>query len=308
MTDSFKDNPGEKLGSLVEAKVGKGRWIYLGLGLWRQLPAGTDGAYQLLENLISLPKAPAEGVSAKKDRCSRKRGAVMGGFRESLAGFGEEDIRREGRGEISIIPLRDRRGSVRVCGKVDHRSLALPALCRGSSQICPTWVGSKTRPVTVAPPSGAKGSAKKTMIGGGGFLIPLRNRRGSVSARLSACFILTMSPRKKDDRWMIGAVERIRKPLCHRRGSVRSLWETGPPGRWRSRLCVGYRVESSISPMYSHRAASEATDGHLATLTSGTKRTFERSGRFKNATRGFVGAGTRCGLGESGFYSDDVVD
>jgi hypothetical protein len=58
MTDSFPDNPGEKLGSFVEARVGKGRWIYLGLGLWRQLPAGTDGAYQLLANLISLPKAP----------------------------------------------------------------------------------------------------------------------------------------------------------------------------------------------------------------------------------------------------------
>jgi hypothetical protein len=60
MTDSFKDNPGEKLGSLVEGKIGKGRWIYVGLGLWRQLPAGADGAYQLLANLISLPKAPAE--------------------------------------------------------------------------------------------------------------------------------------------------------------------------------------------------------------------------------------------------------
>jgi LmbE family N-acetylglucosaminyl deacetylase len=57
MTDSFKDNPGEKLGSFVEAKYGKGRWIYLGLGLWRQLPAGTDGAYQLMENLIALSKA-----------------------------------------------------------------------------------------------------------------------------------------------------------------------------------------------------------------------------------------------------------
>ncbi|HXE63603.1 MAG TPA: NEW3 domain-containing protein, partial [Bryobacteraceae bacterium] len=53
MTDPFKDNPGEKLGSFVEAKYGKGRWFYLGLGLWRQLPAGTDGAYQLLANLIS---------------------------------------------------------------------------------------------------------------------------------------------------------------------------------------------------------------------------------------------------------------
>jgi hypothetical protein len=59
MVDSFKDNPGEKLGSFVEARIGKGRWMYLGLGLWRQLPAGTDGAYQLLANLISLPKAPA---------------------------------------------------------------------------------------------------------------------------------------------------------------------------------------------------------------------------------------------------------
>ena len=58
MTDSFPDNPGEKLGSLVEGKTGKGRWIYLGLGLWRQLPAGTDGAYQLLANLIALSKAP----------------------------------------------------------------------------------------------------------------------------------------------------------------------------------------------------------------------------------------------------------
>ncbi len=54
MVDSFPDNPGVKLGSLVEASTGKGHWIYLGLGLWRQLPAGTDGAYQLLANLISV--------------------------------------------------------------------------------------------------------------------------------------------------------------------------------------------------------------------------------------------------------------
>ena len=67
MTDSFQDNPGEKLGSLVEAKFGKGRWFYLGLGLWRQLPAGTDGAYQILANLISpvRPAAPAKPAAAK---------------------------------------------------------------------------------------------------------------------------------------------------------------------------------------------------------------------------------------------------
>jgi hypothetical protein len=58
MTDPFKDNPGEKLGALVEGRYGKGRWLYVGLGLWRQLPAGTDGAYQLLANLLALPKEP----------------------------------------------------------------------------------------------------------------------------------------------------------------------------------------------------------------------------------------------------------
>jgi LmbE family N-acetylglucosaminyl deacetylase len=62
MVDSFPDNPGVKLGSLVEATLGKGHWIYLGLGLWRQLPAGTDGAYQLLANLVSVGQA---GVSRK---------------------------------------------------------------------------------------------------------------------------------------------------------------------------------------------------------------------------------------------------
>ena len=36
---------------------GKGRWVYVGLGLWRQLPAGTDGAYKLMANLVSLGKA-----------------------------------------------------------------------------------------------------------------------------------------------------------------------------------------------------------------------------------------------------------
>jgi hypothetical protein len=57
MTDPFKDNPGEKLGALVEGRLGKGRWLYVGLGLWRQLPAGTDGAYQLMANLLALGKA-----------------------------------------------------------------------------------------------------------------------------------------------------------------------------------------------------------------------------------------------------------
>jgi LmbE family N-acetylglucosaminyl deacetylase len=55
-TDPFPLNAGAKTGALVEARYGTGRWIYLGLGLWRQLPAGTEGAYKLLANLLSLGK------------------------------------------------------------------------------------------------------------------------------------------------------------------------------------------------------------------------------------------------------------
>ena len=54
LRDTFPSNPGVKRGALVEARHGEGRWLYVGLGLWRQLPAGTPGAYQLLANLLSL--------------------------------------------------------------------------------------------------------------------------------------------------------------------------------------------------------------------------------------------------------------
>ena len=65
LEDHFTYNRGVKRGALVEAPYGKGRWVYVGLGLWRQLPAGTDGAYQLLANLISLGRAPRPAPSSK---------------------------------------------------------------------------------------------------------------------------------------------------------------------------------------------------------------------------------------------------
>ncbi len=48
---------GEKVsnGSLITAKYGKGNITYLSLVLFRQLPAGVTGAYQLLANLLALP-------------------------------------------------------------------------------------------------------------------------------------------------------------------------------------------------------------------------------------------------------------
>jgi LmbE family N-acetylglucosaminyl deacetylase len=51
-TDPWPFNPGEKKGMLTVAQLGKGTWTYVGLGLWRQLPAGTPGAYRILANLI----------------------------------------------------------------------------------------------------------------------------------------------------------------------------------------------------------------------------------------------------------------
>jgi len=66
LEDPFPFNKGPKRGALVEAQVGKGRWTYVGLGLWRQLPAGTEGAYQLLANLLSAGKAPRVAAPARK--------------------------------------------------------------------------------------------------------------------------------------------------------------------------------------------------------------------------------------------------
>ena len=43
-------------GSLITCAYGKGNFSYVGLALFRQLPAGVSGAYKLLANLIALPK------------------------------------------------------------------------------------------------------------------------------------------------------------------------------------------------------------------------------------------------------------
>lgn len=54
---SMKD-PGEKeqKGSLIVAPFGKGNFVYTGLALFRQLPAGVPGAYRLMANILGLPK------------------------------------------------------------------------------------------------------------------------------------------------------------------------------------------------------------------------------------------------------------
>jgi hypothetical protein len=55
-SDPFPANPGEQKGLLVEAPVGRGTWTYVGLVLFRQVAAGTPGAYRLLANLAGRPR------------------------------------------------------------------------------------------------------------------------------------------------------------------------------------------------------------------------------------------------------------
>ncbi len=60
-TDSFPYNPGEKRGLLVDATVGAGTWTYVGLVLFREVPAGVPGGWRLLANLVSRPRPAARG-------------------------------------------------------------------------------------------------------------------------------------------------------------------------------------------------------------------------------------------------------
>lgn len=53
--EPWPGNKGPKRGSLVTAPVGRGSWTYVGLALFRQLPAGVPGGYRLLMNLLAQP-------------------------------------------------------------------------------------------------------------------------------------------------------------------------------------------------------------------------------------------------------------
>ncbi len=52
------NDPGEMetTGAVVYARVGQGHYVFTGLSLFRQLPAGVPGGYRLLVNLLSLSK------------------------------------------------------------------------------------------------------------------------------------------------------------------------------------------------------------------------------------------------------------
>jgi hypothetical protein len=60
VTPLAMNDPNEKEhnGSLIIANYGKGKFVYTGLVFFRQLPAGVQGAYRLLANIIALNKQP----------------------------------------------------------------------------------------------------------------------------------------------------------------------------------------------------------------------------------------------------------
>jgi hypothetical protein len=79
LTDPFPNNPGAKRGALVEGLYGKGRWVYVALGLWREVPAGVSGAYPILANLISLGRSPAAAPASRTGSDARARPAATSG-------------------------------------------------------------------------------------------------------------------------------------------------------------------------------------------------------------------------------------
>ena len=60
LQDPWPYNEEAKTGSLLFARHGKGTYVYTGLSLFRQLPAGVPGAFRLWVNLLSLGQAPPD--------------------------------------------------------------------------------------------------------------------------------------------------------------------------------------------------------------------------------------------------------
>lgn len=57
LLESHDEGEDEGKGGMLYARLGKGHYIYTSYSWFRQLPAGTPGAYRMFANMISLPKA-----------------------------------------------------------------------------------------------------------------------------------------------------------------------------------------------------------------------------------------------------------
>ncbi len=76
----FKDfgETQQQEGSLIIADYGRGKFVYTGLALFRQLPAGVPGAYRLLANLLATKETPKiEKLAIKKQNLPLPKSKVV---------------------------------------------------------------------------------------------------------------------------------------------------------------------------------------------------------------------------------------
>ncbi len=57
LLESRDEGEDENKGGMLYARIGKGHYLYTSYSWFRQLPAGTPGAYRVFANILSLPKA-----------------------------------------------------------------------------------------------------------------------------------------------------------------------------------------------------------------------------------------------------------
>src|SRR6185436_13764378 len=124
-TDPFPFNAGAKRGALVEARVGSGRWVYVGLNLWRQLTGPQAPTSCSPTCCRSDPRRRRRACGERDRRAGRRRrarrchrGARAGGGRRARDARRSRDVpseqglwrsdQRAGAGAISLSPHRAR--------------------------------------------------------------------------------------------------------------------------------------------------------------------------------------------------------
>lgn len=60
LLESRDEGEDENKGGMLYARLGKGHYLYTSYSWFRQLPAGTPGAYRIFANILSLPKAESK--------------------------------------------------------------------------------------------------------------------------------------------------------------------------------------------------------------------------------------------------------
>ena len=151
MEDNFPYNKGVKTGALVEASYGKGRWVYVGLGLWRQLPAGH-------RRRVSAAREPDLARPTRQDRQPRSQVILMEVAltplefaRRTRALYGDREAVVDGALRLTYAQFFDR---VRpMVGGAAARSASRPATAWPTSRRTRTRSSSRSTPCRRSAPS-----------------------------------------------------------------------------------------------------------------------------------------------------------